>query len=144
MKSANIFFTAALFETSATNAFAPLPPARSISVTTFCADSGRTSLIPTLAPSRAKVRPVSRPNPEPPPVMSTTLSLSFIFVSLYSATLHASFTRASCFRFRFPQLPLPVEPPRLRARRLRFLYHALLLIEHAQVGEGENVLGVVL
>src|SRR5579871_4830385 len=130
MKSANIFFTAALFETSATNAFAPLPPARSISVTTFCADSVRMSLIPTLAPSRAKVSPVSRPSPEPPPVISTTLSLSF--------------TPASRFRFPFFQLALPVESTRLGACRLRFLYHALLLIEHAQVGEGENVLGLVL
>src|SRR5215472_8496528 len=66
-KSANILATAALFDTSATKDLA-LPPARSISVTTFCADSGLMSLTPTFAPSRAKVSPISRPSPEPPRV----------------------------------------------------------------------------
>src|ERR1700757_2733951 len=121
-KSVNIFLTAALFETSATNGRA-LPPARSISVTTLSADSGRMSLTPIFAPSRANVSPISRPSPDPPPVISTTLSLSFIDALLLP----------------FLELPFPIEPPRLGARRLRFRHHPLLLIEHAEVGVGENV-----
>src|ERR1700719_2898266 len=122
MNSANIFATAALLDTSATNGRA-LPPARSISVTTFCADSGRMSLTPIFAPSRANVSPISRPSPDPPPVISTTLSLSFIDALLLP----------------FLELPLPIEPPRLGARRLRLRHHSLLLIEHAEVGVRENV-----
>src|SRR5580704_8273374 len=122
IKSANIFATAALLDTSATKGRA-LPPARSISVTTFCADSGLISLTPTVAPSRANVSPISRPSPDPPPVISTTLSLSFIATLLFS----------------FLELPFPIEPPRLGARRLRFRHHPLFLIEHAEVGVREDV-----
>src|SRR5215469_7201220 len=122
MKSANILATAALFDTSATKDLA-LPPARSISVTTFCADSGLMSLTPTFAPSRAKVSPISRPSPEPPPVISTILSLSFI-AALFLA---------------FLELPLPVQSPGLGPRRFRLGHHALLHIEHAQVSVCENV-----
>src|SRR5208282_6610958 len=126
MKSANILPTAALLDTSATNGRA-LPPARSISVTTFCADSGRMSLTPIFAPSRANVSPISRPSPDPPPVISTTLSLSFI-----DALLHP-----------FLELPFPIEPPRLGAGRLRLGHHALLLIEHAEVGVRQDVFGLL-
>src|SRR5258708_2405770 len=125
-KSANILRTAALLDTSATNGRA-IPPARSISVTTFCADSGLMSLTPTFAPSRANVSPISRPSPEPPPVISTTLSLSFI------ATLLLPFL----------QLPLPIESPRLCACRFRFRHHPLLLIEHAEVGVRQDVIGLL-
>src|SRR5271156_3289682 len=122
MNSANIFATAALLDTSATNGRA-LPPARSISVTTFCADSGLMSLTPIFAPSRANVSPISRPSPDPPPVISTTLSLSFIDALL----------------FPFLELPLPIEPPRLCAGGLRFGHHSLLLIKHAEVGVRQDV-----
>src|SRR5271163_692597 len=122
MNSANIFATAALLDTSATNGRA-LPPARSISVTTFCADSGLMSLTPIVAPSRANVRPISRPSPEPPPVISTTLSLSFIDILLFA----------------FLELPFPIEPPRFGARRLCFRHHSFLLIEHAEVGVRQDV-----
>src|SRR6266853_1182004 len=127
-KSVNIFLTAALFETSATNGRA-LPPARSISVTTLLADSGLISLTPIFAPSRANVSPISRPSPDPPPVISTTLSLSFIATSLFLA---------------FLELPLPIESARFGTGRLCFLYHAFLLIEHAEVGESQDVFGRVL
>src|ERR1700735_3428066 len=120
--SANILRTAALLDTSATNGRA-LPPARSISLTTFCADSGLISLTPTFAPSRANVSPISRPSPDPPPVISTTLSLSFIDALLLA----------------FLELPLPIEPPRLCAGRLRFRHHTLLLIEHAEVRVRQDV-----
>src|SRR5882757_9136141 len=122
-KSVNIFLTAALFETSATNDRA-LPPARSISVTTLLADSGLMSLTPIFAPSRANVSPISRPSPEPPPVISTTLSLSFIATSLLLA---------------FLELPFPIEPARFGTSRLGFLYHALLLIEHAEIRKRQDV-----
>src|SRR5580692_964365 len=122
MNSANIFATVALFDTSATNGLA-VPPDRSISVTTLPADSGLMSLTPTFAPSRANVSPISRPSPDPPPVISTTLSLSFIDALLLP----------------FLELPLPVEPPRLGASRLRLRHHTLLLIEHAEVGVSEDV-----
>src|SRR5271170_5203279 len=123
MNSANILATAALLDTSATNGRA-VPPARSISVTTLSADSGRMSLTPTFAPSRANVSPISRPSPDPPPVISTTLSFSFID-ALFLA---------------FLELPLPIESPRLCARRFRLRHHPLLLIEHAEVGVREDVL----
>src|SRR5258705_43336 len=122
-KSVNIFATAALFETSATNDRA-LPPARSISVTTLLADSGLMSLTPIFAPSRANVSPISRPSPEPPPVISTTLSLSFIATSLLLA---------------FLDLPVPIEPARFGTSRLGFLYHAFLLIEHAEIRKRQDV-----
>src|SRR5271170_32824 len=122
MKSANIFATAALLDTSATNGRAA-PPARSISVTTLAADSGLMSLTPTFAPSRANVSPISRPSPDPPPVISTTLSFSFIDALLLA----------------FLELPFPIEPPRLCARRLRLRHHPLLLIEHAEVGVRQNI-----
>src|SRR5208282_6553925 len=122
MKSANILPTAALLDTSATNGRA-LPPARSISVTTFCADSGRMSLTPIFAPSRANVSPISRPSPDPPPVISTTLSLSFIDLLL----------------FPFLELPFPIEPPRLGPCRFSFRHHALLLIEHAEIRVRQDV-----
>src|ERR1035437_7986647 len=122
IKSANILPTAALLDTSATNGRAT-PPARSISVATFCADSGLMSLTPTFAPSRANVSPISRPRPEPPPVISTTLSLSFIAPLLLA----------------FLELSLPVQAPRLGAGRLRFRHHALLLIKHAEVGVRQDV-----
>src|SRR5271155_6161408 len=122
MNSANIFLTAALLDTSATNGRA-FPPARSISVTTFCADSGLMSLTPIFAPSRANVRPISRPSPDPPPVISTTLSLSFIDVLL----------------FPFLELPFPIESPRFGARRLCFRHHSFLLIEHAEIGVREDI-----
>src|ERR1700719_2549474 len=122
MNSANILPTAALLDTSATNGRA-VPPVRSISVATLAADSGLMSLIPTFAPSRANVSPISRPSPDPPPVISTTWSLSFIDALLLP----------------FLELPLPIEPPRLCARRLRLGHHSLLLIEHAEVGVRENV-----
>src|ERR1035437_3702203 len=122
IKSANILPTAALLDTSATNGRAT-PPARSISVTTFCADSGLMSLTPTFAPSRANVSPISRPSPEPAPVISTTLSLSFIAPLLLA----------------FLELSLPVQAPRLGAGRLRFRHHALLLIKHAEVGVRQDV-----
>ena len=103
MNSVNIFFTAALLdETSATNGRA-LPPARSISVTTLCADSGRMSLTPTFAPSRAKVSPISRPEPEPPPVIITTLFLSLIQSS------SRPLTSGSGLGLAFAELTLPVE-----------------------------------
>src|SRR5258708_5020238 len=121
-KSANILRTAALLDTSATNGRA-VPPARSISVTTFCADSGLISLTPTFAPSRANVSPISRPSPDPPPVISTTLSLSFID-ALFLA---------------FLELPLPIEPPRLCASRFRLRHHALLLVKHAEICVREDV-----
>src|SRR6266404_8203930 len=123
MKSVNIFLTAALLDTSATNGRA-LPPARSISVTTLLADSGLISLTPIFAPSRANVSPISRPSPDPPPVINTTLSFSFIATSLLLA---------------FLELPFPIEPTRFGTGRLGFLYHAFLLIEHAEVGECEDV-----
>src|SRR6202167_6868412 len=122
IKSLNIFATAALLDTSATNGRA-LPPARSISVTTLAADSGLMSLTPIFAPSRANVSPISRPSPDPPPVISTTLSLSFIDALLLA----------------FFQLPLPIEPPRLCASRFSFRHHALLLIKHAEIGVRQNV-----
>src|ERR1700674_5404614 len=122
MNSANILPTAALLDTSATNGRA-VPPARSISVTTLPADSGRMSLTPTFAPSRANVSPISRPSPEPPPVISTTLSLSFIDALLLA----------------FLELPLPIKSPRFGARRLCFRHHPLLLIEHAEVGVRQDV-----
>src|SRR5271156_2651456 len=122
MNSANIFLTAALLDTSATNGCA-FPPARSISVATFCADSGLMSLTPIFAPSPANVRPISRPSPDPPPVISTTLSLSFIDALLLA----------------FLELPLPIEPPRLSAGRLRFRHHSFLLIKHAEVGVRQDV-----
>src|SRR5277367_3495234 len=121
--SANIFTTAALLDTSATNGRA-VPPARSISVATFCADSGLMSLTPTFAPSRANVSPISRPSPEPPPVISTALPFSFIDALLFA----------------FLELPLPIEPPRLRAGSLGLGHHPFLLIEHAEVGVGQDVL----
>src|SRR5262249_56893559 len=34
------------------------------------------------------------------------------------------------------ELPLPIEAPRLGASGLSFLYHALLLVKHAEVGKG--------
>src|ERR1700722_3441069 len=122
MNSANILPTAALLDTSATDGRA-VPPVRSISVTTLPADSGLMSLIPTFAPSRANVSPISRPSPDPPPVISTTLSLSFIDALLLA----------------FLELSLPIEPPRLGACCLRLRHHAFLLIEHAEVGVRENV-----
>src|SRR5579863_4292070 len=122
INSANIFATAALLDTSATNGRA-LPPARSISVTTFCADSGLMSLTPIFAPSRANVSPISRPSPDPPPVISTTLSLSFIDALLLP----------------FLELPFPLEPPCLCARRFRLRHHPLLLIKHAEIGVREDV-----
>src|ERR1700722_12463747 len=122
MNSANILATAVLLDTSATNGRA-VPPARSISVTTLPADSGLMSLTPTFAPSRENVSPISRPSPDPPPVISTTLSLSFIDALLLP----------------FLELPFPIQPPRLGARRLRLRHHPLLLIEHAEVGVGEDV-----
>src|SRR5260370_14638579 len=122
INSANIFATAALLDTSATNGRA-LPPARSISVTTFCADSGLISLTPTFAPSRANVSPISRPSPDPPPVISTTLSLSFI----------------DALFLPFLELTLPIESPRLRASRFRFRHHALLLLKHAEISVREDV-----
>src|SRR5229473_3915595 len=127
-KSVNIFLTAALLETSATNDRA-LPPVRSISVTTLLADSGLMSLTPIFAPSRANVSPISRPSPEPPPVISTTLSFSFIATSSLLA---------------FLELPFPIEPARFSTGRLGFLYHALLLIKHAEVGESQDVFGRLL
>src|SRR6266481_9160319 len=133
-KSVNIFLTAALLETSATKDRA-LPPARSISVTTLLADSGLISLTPTFAPSRANVSPISRPSPEPPPVISTTLSLSFI-ATLFSTYFFPSL-KGKGLLFAFLELPLPIEPARFRTGRLGFLYHAFLLIEHAEIGERE-------
>src|ERR1700734_4182856 len=120
--SANILRTAGLLDTSATNGRA-LPPARSISGTTFGADSGLMSLTPTFAPSRANVSPISRPSPDPPPVISTTLSLSFIDALLLP----------------FLELPFPIEPPRLCPSRFCFRHHALLLIKHAEIGVREDV-----
>src|SRR5579862_85467 len=122
MNSANIFTTAALLETSATNGRA-VPPSRAISVTTLPADSGLISLTPTFAPSRENVSPISRPSPDPPPVISTTLSLSFIDI-LFLA---------------FLELSLPIESPRFGASRLRLRHHALLLIEHTEVGVRQDV-----
>src|ERR1700677_2629071 len=126
INSANILTTAALLDTSATNDRA-LPPARSISVTTFCADSGLMSLTPIFAPSRANVSPISRPSPDPPPVISTTLSLSFIDALLLP----------------FLELSPPIEPPRLGAGRFRLVDHALLLIKHAEVGVRQDVFGLL-
>src|ERR1700691_5312251 len=133
MNSANIFLTAPLSETSATSRTAR-PPARSSSVTTFCAASERKSLTPTLAPSRANTSAISRPSPEPAPVISTAWSLSFTATSAPPQ----SFPRHALL-----ELGLPVQPPRLRTRFLCFLFHPLFLIEHAQVGEREDVLGLL-
>src|SRR5580658_8493290 len=147
MKSANIFFTAALLETSATKGRA-LPPARSISVTTLCADSGRTSLTPIFAPSRAKVSPISRPSPEPPPVIKTILFLSFIDSSPSNvfgrARRRADGGAGSGFGFSFLELAFPVQAARLGSGSLRFGDHPFLLVEHAEVSPRQDVFLVAL
>src|ERR1700722_3100035 len=150
MKSANIFFTAALLETSATKGRAT-PPARSISVATFCGDSGRTSLTPTFAPSRANSRPISRPRPEPPPVTNTILSFNRIVRPHYrlgAGVLHFSGgappapLMCTALFLGLSELALPVEPAGFRACGFGFLYHALLLVEHAQVCKPKEIFGL--
>src|SRR5580698_6091658 len=151
MKSANILRTAALLETSATKGRAT-PPARSISVTTFCADSVRTSLTPTLAPSRANSRPISRPSPEPPPVTSTILSFkriesvpSPIFAGSRPVWSALQVAAAPLLRGAFGlglfELTFPVEAASFGAGGFGFFYHALLLVEHAEVGKAEEIFG---
>src|SRR5262249_61590287 len=88
------------------------------------------SLIPPWPPPPQTLFPVPRPRPDPPRVMSP-------FFFLISPP-------PSRFGLGFLELPFPVEPARLGARRFGFLYHALLLVEHAQVGECEDVVGLVL
>ena len=73
---ANIALTCAL---SATSAWMARPPAGPFIDDTVCsAASRRTSFTTTCAPSSAKSSAIARPSPEPPPVTSATLSLSFI------------------------------------------------------------------
>ena len=73
---ANIAFTWAL---SATSAWIARPPPGPFIAATVCAAVSRcSSLTTTCAPSSAKSSEIARPSPEPPPVTSATLSLSFI------------------------------------------------------------------
>ena len=47
------------------------------------------------------------------------------------------------FRHAFLELALPIQAPRFGTRLLGFLYHSFLLVEHAQVGEREDVVGLL-
>src|SRR5271168_2396197 len=67
-----------------------VPPAASTSLATVCARPGTTSLVNTVAPSAENSSALSRPSPEPDPVITTTLSASLSglwagFISVISA-----------------------------------------------------------
>src|SRR5271156_3318036 len=67
-----------------------VPPAASTSLATVCARPATTSLVNTVAPSTENSSALSRPRPEPDPVITTTLSESLSglcaeFISVISA-----------------------------------------------------------